>query len=141
MTARPCAVGRVGPGGPWLGFDRATGAVPVLVVGSATGVRATRADDDALLALAIAYFEDALDAPPEDLAATHADIGDLVRDLALAEREAGRRAALADAIDAIDDGLAADVVIRRLAAALRSGSAEAAVAALIDAASSLAEDG
>lgn len=139
MTATPRAVGRIGPDGPWLGFEPGSSG-PELVVGSATGVRTARADDDALLALAIAYFEDALDPPPDELAATHADIGDLVRAIAAAEPDAGRRATLVDAVDAIDDGLAADVVIRRLAAALRSGSAEAAVAALTERAAGLAGD-
>jgi hypothetical protein len=71
-----------------------------------------------LLALAIAYFEEALEPAPDDLAATHADIAALVRHVAEVEGEPPRRRLLQEAVDAIDDGLAADVVIARLGAAL-----------------------
>jgi hypothetical protein len=108
-----CAVGRL-PDGTWLGFAPTLDDGYALVVGAAGTTRAMPADADDLLSLAIAYFEDALDEPPEELAATHADIGALVRHLAVSSHEPRRRAALDEAVDAIDDGLAADVVIARL---------------------------
>ena len=76
------------------------------------------AELDDLLALAIAYFEEALAEPPEDLAATHADIGALVRHVGVRTADPSRAAAVQEAVDAIDDGLAADVVVSRLALCL-----------------------
>lgn len=130
MTAEACAIGRIGPDGPWVGFARGPAGEHLLAVGSASGVRAAPVPADALLALAIAYFEDVLDPPPDELAATHADIGELVRALASREPDVDRRRTLEEAMDAIDDGLAADAVIRRLGAALRSADADEAVAGL-----------
>lgn len=117
-----CAVGRLVEDGPWVGFAPDLDDAYVLVIGRSDGVARLAASADDLLSLAIAYFEDALAEPPEDLAATHADIGSLVRHLAAAEPDAGRRRALNDAVDAIDDGLAADVVVGRLTACLEDGS-------------------
>jgi hypothetical protein len=91
-----CAIGRVSPDGPW-GGSRQLAATP-----------------DDLLALALAYFEESLDPPPDELAATHGDIGSLVRHLAEHEPTEGRRRLLDEAVDAVDDGLAADVTIGRL---------------------------
>jgi hypothetical protein len=108
-----CAVGRL-PDGTWLGFAPTLDDGYALVVGSTDGTRTLAADADDLLSLAIAYFEDALEEPPEDLAATHADIGALVRHVAVMGGAGERRMALEEAVDAIDDGLAADVVIARL---------------------------
>jgi len=82
------------------------------------------ADADDLLALALAYFEESLDEPPDALAATHGDIGALVRHVAEHERDAERRVLLEEAVDAVDDGLAADATIARLGRAL-GGDADA----------------
>ena len=98
----------------------------------------TAADSDLLLALAVAYFEDALVAPPDELAATHADIASLVRHLAEAEGDAARRRLLEEAVDAIDDGLAADVVIGRLTTALSVAAAGDPVAWLLERAGGVA---
>ncbi|MGZ8481097.1 MAG: hypothetical protein ACXWWO_01405 [Candidatus Limnocylindria bacterium] len=96
------------------------------------------AESDVLLALAVAYFEDALDAPPDELAATHADIASLVRHVAEAEGDAGRRRLLEEAVDAIDDGLAADVVIGRLTMGLSTAAAGDPVAWLLERAGGVA---
>jgi hypothetical protein len=113
-----CAVGRLAADGPWIGFAPALDDTYVLVIGGAGDSRREPADPDDLLSLALAYFEDALEAPPEELAATHADIGALVRHLAEVETDAPRRTRLAQAVDGIDDGLASDVVVGRLVACL-----------------------
>jgi hypothetical protein len=111
VTVVACAVGLVGPDGPWIGFAPTLDDGYALVVGAddgRTGGAAATPDD--LIALAIAYFADELPEPPEALAATHGDIGAIVRHLAAAEvGERARR--LGEAVDAIDDGLAADVVV------------------------------
>jgi hypothetical protein len=117
----PCAIGRVGQGGPWVGFVDQAGGYR-LAVGLPGRVLTTEAEPDLLLALAIAYFEDALDDPPPDIEATHADVGRMVRDVAL-HAAPERRSLLEEAVDAIDDGLAEDAVINRLAAA-RAGTAK-----------------
>lgn len=111
-----CAIGRVSPAGPWLGFQAAADGYR-LVVGSDADVRSREADADLLLALAIAYFEEAFEDPPPELEATHADLSALVRHVASAEPEPARQRLLAEAVDAIDDGLAGDAVANRLNAA------------------------
>jgi hypothetical protein len=121
MEAAACAVGRLDPDGPWLGFapSLADGYDLVVTDGARTHRSAARADD--LLALAVAYFEDSLGEPPEAAAATHADIATLVRHVAAREDGAARSALLADAVDAIDDGLAGDAVIGALTRCLPAG--------------------
>ena len=122
MNVPACAVGRLAEGGPWIGFAPAMDDAYVLVVGGTTpGSRQSEADADDLLSLAIAYFEDALVEPPEELAATLADIGSLVRHVAEREADDDRRRLLGEAVDAVDDGLAADVVVGRLNRCLREG--------------------
>jgi hypothetical protein len=119
MEAPACAVGRLEPDGPWIGFAPSIDDGYELVVEGGRRLPATPQD---LLALAILYFEDSLVEPPEDLAATHGDIGSLVRHIADArESPPDLRTRLAAAVDAIDDGLAADVVITRLSDALDRG--------------------
>ena len=120
MDIPACVVGRLDHGGPWIGF------APTLDDGYALTVRDERRSDRwpaepvDLLALAVLYFEDAVEAPPEEVGATHGDIGAIVRHAS--ERvDADARPATADAVDAIDDGLAADVVIERLQRALGDG--------------------
>ena len=118
MEIPACAVGRLDPGGPWVGFE------PILDDGYALTVRAEgrtrrrRAEATDLVALAVLYFEDSVEAPPEELAATHGDIGAIVRHAAERVDDPARRHAFQEAVDAIDDGLAADVVIERLQRAL-----------------------
>lgn len=120
MDAPACAVGRLADDGRWVGFAPALEDAYDLVVGR-PGERSMRAaaESDDLLCLAIAYFEDALGEPPEELAATHGDIGSLVRHVAELEPDDERRRSLREAIDAVDDGLAADVVVNRLHRCLR----------------------
>jgi len=122
MDALTCSVGRLAVDGPWVGFAPEIDDAYALVIGRVDGVaRRLAADTDDLLSVAIAYFEDSLAEPPEELAATHADIGSLVRHLAAVEPDARRRHALGEAVDAVDDGLAADVVVGRLTACLENG--------------------
>ena len=122
MDGVACAVGRIGQSGPWVGFAPTMDDRYALVIGGlAGGFRRAPADAEDLLALASAYFEETLDEPPEELAATLADIGSLVRHVAEHENDPGRRRLLAEAVDAVDDGLAADVTIGRLGRALGDG--------------------
>jgi hypothetical protein len=115
MDAAACAVGRLGPDGPWVGFAPSLDDGYELVIGGGgVAPRRATADGDDLVAMAIAYFEEELDGPPEDLAATHADIGSLVRHLAEREADVERRRLLGEAVDAVDDGLPADAVVGRL---------------------------
>ncbi len=122
MDGAACAVGRFGPDGPWIGFAPSIDDGYALVVGGVSGhARRAGADADDLLALACLYFEETLDPAPEELAATLADIGSLVRHVAEHETDAARRLALGEAVDAVDDGLAADVTIARLGRAMGEG--------------------
>ena len=114
MEPSACAIGRLGPGGPWVGFAPAIDGGYHLVVGDGAGGRSVPASAVELIALAVTYFEESLDPPPDDLAATHGDIGALVRHVAEQERDPERVRLLADAVDAVDDGLAADAAIGRL---------------------------
>ena len=118
MDVPPCAVGRLDPDGPWIGFAPTLDDGYALTIGSAGVVRQADADPLDLLALAVLYFEDGGGAPPEDLAATHGDIGAIVRHAAERIHDATRRQAADESVDAIDDGLAADVVIERLVRAV-----------------------
>ena len=123
MDVVACAVGRLGPGGPWIGFAPTMDDAYELVVGELPGgPRHVGADADDLLALALVYFEESLDPPPEELAATHGDIGALVRHVAEHEPDPERGRLLAEAVDAVDDGLAADATIGRLNRALGEGA-------------------
>ena len=110
------AIGRIRPDGPWIGFQAMPGAYR-LVAGAPAGTRARNADADQLLALAIAYFEEAFADAPAELEATHEDLSELVRHVASLEKDPARKRLLAEAVDAIDDGLAGDAVANRLAAA------------------------
>ena len=125
MDPAPRAVGRVGLDGPWVGFSRAPGGGYQLVIGADRAERRWAAERDDLVALAVVYFEESLEPAPHDIAATLGDIGLLVRDLAAGELDQDRRRLLEEAVDAVDDGLAEDVTIGRLARAL-GGEADAA---------------
>ena len=122
MEGAACAVGRLGPDGPWVGFAPTLDDGYALVIGGLPGgPRRVAAEPDELLALAAAYFEEALYEPPDDLAATLGDIGSLVRHVAEHESDPARRRLLGEAVDAVDDGLAADVTLARLGRALGGG--------------------
>ncbi len=123
VTAAACAVGRLGEDGPWIGFAPTLDDGYAIVVGSTSGP-SYRSDADAsdLLALALVYFEEPFDAPPDEMAATHGDIGALVRHVAEHEDEPSRRRLVDDVVDAVDDGLAAEVTSARLRRALGDGS-------------------
>ena len=121
MEIPACAVGRLEPGGPWIGFAPTLDDGYALTVRSHGRSRRRHADPIDLVALAVLYFEDAVDAPPEELAATHGDIGAIVRHAAERVTEPVLRRSYDEAVDAIDDGLAADVVIERLGRALGDG--------------------
>ena len=116
-----CAVGVLGPEGRWIGFAPTLEDGYALVIGTDDGAAASApATSDELVALAIAYFADELPEPPEELAATHGDIAALIRHLAAEEGEMEPARLLVEAVDAIDDGLAADVVVGRLSRCLSS---------------------
>jgi hypothetical protein len=114
------AIGRLEIDGPWIGFGYRAGQ-PRFVVGVADGMRDDAGDRDLLLALAIAYFADAGSAAPPELEATQSDLSALVRQLNDSEADPAKRALLAEAIDAIDDGLAGDAVATKLEAARAAG--------------------
>jgi hypothetical protein len=103
------AIGRIRPGGPWIGFVQRGGGYR-LIAGDDRAVRERPAEPDLQLALAIGYFEEAFDEPPPELEASHADLSMLVRDVAAGETDPERSRLLNEAIDAIDDGLAGDAV-------------------------------
>ena len=121
MEIPACAVGRLDPEGPWIGFAPTLDDGYALTVRSGGRTHHQAADPVDLVALAVLYFEDAVDAPPEELAATHGDIGAIVRHAAERVEAPDLRRAYDEAVDAIDDGLAADVVIERLGRALGDG--------------------
>lgn len=115
------AIGRLTPGGPWIGFGL-RGDAWRYVVGIDDAVRDAPADAELLLAVAIAHFAEAFDEAPPDIEATQSDLSSLVRHLIGGEPDSRRRALLSEALDAIDDGLAGDAVASRLAAARSPGS-------------------
>lgn len=118
MNVPACAVGRLEEGGPWIGFAPTLDDGYALTVGMDDGTRQSPAGSDDLVALAILYFEDAVIGPPEELAATLGDIGSVVRHAAERVEDPDARRRYDEAVDAIDDGLAADVVLSRLERAL-----------------------
>lgn len=127
MDAVACAVGRIAADGPWVGFAPTLDDAYALIVGDLPGgPRQVETDTRDLLSLVLAYFEESLDPPPDDLAATHGDVGGLVRHVAEREADPARRRLLDEAVDAVDDGLAADVTIARIALALGDGMQAAA---------------
>lgn len=122
METAACAVGRLGVGGAWLGFVPSLDDGYLLVVVDGAGTHRVPATADDLLSLAFAYFAEALDAPPDELAATHADIAALVRHVGSSEPDGPRSAQLAEAIDAIDDGLGGDAVAAAVVRCLAPGT-------------------
>ena len=115
------AIGRLSPGGPWIGFGL-RGEEWRFAAGTDAAVHDAPAAADLLLALAIAHFAQAFDVAPPDLEATQADLSALVSHLVETQANVRRQALLSEALDAIDDGLAGDAVAGRLAAARSPGS-------------------
>jgi hypothetical protein len=113
MAAEARAVGRLGDGS-WVGFAAGRDGYRLVVGGTRGRVAVAVADSDDLLALAIAYFDEDLGEPPEELAATYADVSALLRHLLAGAGDRERAKDLQEAIDAVDDGLGADVVVARL---------------------------
>jgi hypothetical protein len=119
------AIGRLGPGEPWVGFA-ASADGHRLVFGRADGSLATdpttnRVDRQAgLVAAAVAFFLALLADPPAELEATQADIAGLVSGLVTeGVEDAGPER---EALDAIDDGLPAEAVALRLQRLLPAGA-------------------
>lgn len=117
------AVGRLEPNGPWVGFVRGADGSYRLAFGDAPDAPEAATADDAphradLLAIAIAYFAEVFTDAPAELEATHRDIADLVRWLTATAPDSGQARQLQEALDGVDDGLAADVIIARLTSAL-----------------------
>lgn len=113
------AVGRLTPGGAWVGLYRSADRWD-LVFGEPDGsvpldLPAGRPDRPGLVAAAIAYFSEALADPPPAYEATQADLAELIRWLAETEPDAQAAARLREALDAVDDGLPGDAVASRLA--------------------------
>lgn len=115
-----CAIGRLEPGGVWVGVSREADGYRIAFGRPDASVLLADASRTDLLALAIAYFEDRLEDAPPDLEATQGDIGDLCRWLAQTERHEDVRTLLQEAVDAVDDGLATDATVARLGDALRA---------------------
>ncbi|MGH2358151.1 MAG: hypothetical protein ACRDGJ_09085 [Candidatus Limnocylindria bacterium] len=115
---QPAAVGRLAPDGDWVGLRRRRDRYDLVVGRAGLILTARRATPDEVLLTALVYFSQALQAPPPEAEATHADMADAVRWLAEHETDASRAELLRRAVDAIDDGLAGDEVMSRLAAAL-----------------------
>jgi hypothetical protein len=137
MDRWPVAIGDL-PGHPgvWVGIERGRRGFRLVFGEPGTDRRWTsRASgperSDELLVIAVAYFQESLRSPAPEFEATQADLGDLVRWLATDETDASRTRVLQEAVDAIDDGLASDVVIRRLSLA-RGGSETVEQADVVD---------
>jgi hypothetical protein len=105
------AIGSLTDGG-WIGLARQADGYRLAVAGAGDepAVRIAPADVADLLALAIAYFEEALDEPAAEMAATQQDLAELVRWLRDRAPDPVASSRLQEALDAIDDGLAGDVV-------------------------------
>lgn len=117
MADAMCVVGRVPGDGRWLGLARQD-ADYALIVGDGDGERRTVGDRRGLLAVAMAHFLGVLDDPPDEREATQQDLAELVAWLLHTEARPAVRVALREALDAIEDGLAVDVVATRLEDAL-----------------------
>ncbi len=107
------AIGRLTPGGPWIGLRQAQPGYE-LVFGSGERMLTSPATPAELLAVAIGYFEESVDDAPPELEATHHDLASLLRFVHDGERDPERARLLLDALEGIDDGLAGDVMVSRL---------------------------
>jgi hypothetical protein len=115
-----CAIGRIDQDGAWVGLNADHGGYRLAFGRPGGSIEIVDASPVELLAVAVAYFEDALDDPPPDLDATQGDMAQLCRWLQAREPDAAAAALLGQAIDAIDDGLAVDVTVSRLGDVLRA---------------------
>lgn len=119
------AIGRLGPGEPWVGF-LTTAEGHRLVFGRADGSLATDPTTDpedrraGLVAAAVAFFLALLTDPPSELEATQADIAGLVS--GIVNQDVGDAGLGREALDAIDDGLPAEAVALRLQRLLPAGA-------------------
>ncbi len=115
-------VGRLAGRSSWVGFVETDDGFHLVVGGPHGFLRHSVSTGSArrleLLAAAAAHYAEALDPPPPGLEATQADLSDLVRWLVAVEGERERRTRLAAVVDAIDDGLAGEVVLSRLTEAI-----------------------
>jgi plasmid stabilization system protein ParE len=137
MDRWPVAIGDLpGHAGVWVGIERGPDGFHLVFGESITDLHwqspaSGHERTDELLASAVAYFQESLPSPTPEIEATQADLGDLVRWLAADETDDSRRRWLQEVVDAIDDGLAADVVIRRLSL-VRGGSETVEQADVVD---------
>jgi hypothetical protein len=117
---RPAAVGRLTAEGSWVGFLADGGGFHLAT--SRPGGRVAISNSEGpkrlseLVAVAILYFEEALEPPPPELEATQADLAELMRWMAN-QTDGSVRTLMREALDAIDDGLAGDSVVARLSEA------------------------
>jgi len=120
-------VGYLAAPGPWVGFAHdADGYRLAFGETQAADTAAAQWVSDAegaarlteLLTVAIVYYGEMLEGPPPSLEATQADLAELVRWLGMEETDLRRRLRLSEALDAIDDGLAGEVVVARLSGVL-----------------------
>ena len=122
------AVGVLTADAAWVGFAPDATGFRLAFVGTDAGTQISVAEGSArdaeLLAVAVAYYEEALDAPPPEFEATQADLAGLVRWLAARATDPQRRSLLDEAVDAIVDGLAGDVIVARLTQASPMGTGE-----------------
>ena len=123
------AIGRLAPSGAWVGIEPLASGYR-LVFGAPDGSLLTDKTDDpdgvraGLVAAAIVYFLASLAEPPGALEATQADMAALLTDLR-ARTTGPDRALVAEALDAVDDGLPADAVVLRLQRLLPPASPDA----------------
>ena len=114
------AIGRLSPDATWVGFQ-AVGDGYRLVFGLADGSivpDSTREPGPlraGLIAAVMGFYLGAAIDPPPELEATQADLARLVHSLLSTTSGSVERAALQEALDAIDDGLPGEVVAGRLA--------------------------
>lgn len=112
------SIGRLGPTGPWVGVTLGDGG-DRLVFGLADGSIVADATADAderrigLVAAAMAYYTEALEQAPDDLAATQEDMARLIRRLSSGGSGSPSGAEI-EVVEAIDDGLPGEAVARRL---------------------------
>lgn len=124
MADAICVVGRIPGDRRWLGLARGADGYELVVGGGDGQEERIAGDRRGLLCVAIAHFLAALDEVTNEREATQQDLAELVEWLLVTEDRPAPRALLRDALDAIEDGLAVDVVVARLETALRHTPAE-----------------
>ena len=118
-----CAVGRLGADGPWVGFAPTLDDGYALVVGGADGGRAERPRGGGRPARAGDRLLRGRRWPsrPRSWRRRTATSARSCATSPSCEDEPTRRRRLGEAVDAVDDGLAADVVVGRLSLCLEGG--------------------